>query len=671
MLILALLLTSGLAPCLVAPLCFDRVLLKDGRSIECTLIESPDPAFVRIKIKSVEIPIRADLVDKSWVENLENYVPKNAQEEEYLKKGFVLFEGSWMSSKRREGELKKRADADKSYIDTQKKRQDWRNAVTIDTRHFTVKSNLEDALLKMYTDNLEAYYKSFVDYWGITLSPGEKGKPHVFLYRTWYDYFKATGMPPFVLGFFSPVTMELHLFHNPDKPNGSLEVMFHEGNHLLTHLMSPTFRYPIWMNEGMAEFYGTAKLDERGRFVVGGQQDGRIVGMRQERTNGKFRKLTDVLVTEQGDFDAYDYGYAWSFTHYLMTSPKYGSAYRAFFANLSENKDLEIKLENIYGYDRAAIGQVQLDDVVDALERRLGKPLTELETEWLAYFDTAYGELGPEAYYRAALMALRKENDTEPDVKAAMDYYQKAVELGIQDASCFRDYAEMLRKGGIREGDEVNTPLKPDQAKAWEMIQKAIELDPIGPLNYCEAAGILILDGPAQDLDKAADFATTAVALAGPRNTGVKSLHDELMALVEPARAKREAAAEAAAEAVKNDNRKWHVAFYYLHGQEPPANLANISTDELRELVRSGKVTGRDSVFQSYQAPDPESGKPVIGDNPWDKDWVKVRDCTLLAEELAAADAPTPKAGGAAAADAPPAPADDPPANPAPPADGG
>ena len=97
---LTLLMTWALLPLIPAPLCFDRVLLKDGRSIECTLIESPDPAFVRIKIKSVEIPIRADLVDKSWVENLENYVPKNAQEEEYLKKGFMLFEGSWMSSKR-------------------------------------------------------------------------------------------------------------------------------------------------------------------------------------------------------------------------------------------------------------------------------------------------------------------------------------------------------------------------------------------------------------------------------------------------------------------------------------------------------------------------------------------------------------------------------------------
>lgn len=639
MLTFALLLTWGLSPLLAVPMCFDRVLLKDGRSIECTLVTSPDPGFVRIKIKSVEIPIRADLVDKTWVENLENYVPKNAQEEEYLKKGFVLFEGSWMSSARREGELKKRADIDRAYIDTQKKKQDWRNAVTVETRHFIVKSNLEDAILKMYTDNLEAYYKSFVDYWGITLSPGDqKGKPRIFLYRTMWDYLKATGMPPYVAGFFSPVSMELHLYHDADKPEGALPVVFHEGNHLLTHLLSPTFRYPIWMNEGMAEFYGTAKLDEKGRFVVGGQQDGRIVGMRQERTDNKFRKLADVLVTPQGVFDAYDYGYAWSFTHFLMTSPKYGSAYRGFFAHLAENKDLEIKLENIYGYDRAAIGQVELEDVVDALEKRLGKSLAELESEWLKYFDQAYGELSPAAYYQAAWMALRTENDAEPDVKAAMTYYQKAVDLGIQDASCFRDYAEMLRKGGVQEGDNVHTPFKPDQAKAWEMIQKAIELDPIGPLNYCEASGIVLMDGPKQDIDKAADLAAAASALAGPRNGMVKSLTDQLLAMIEPARARREARAEAAAAAAKADNRKWHVAFDFIEGKEErPANLANLSTAELRELIRSCKVKGKDNVFQSWQANDAE-GKAIVGENPWDQNWVKVSSVPLFAEDLAAAE---------------------------------
>src|SRR5262249_26086062 len=154
-------------------------------------------------------------------------------------------------------------------------------------------------------------------------------------------------------------------------------------------LMSPNFDYPVWMNEGMAEYYGTARLDDQGHFNVGAQQDGRIVAMRQEKADGKFLKLQKVFTTEHRDFDASDYGYAWSFTPFLMTSPKYGAAYRGFFANLAENKDLHVKLSNAMGYNRAAIGQVELPEVIHALEKRLGKSLDDLEAEWLKYFDTA------------------------------------------------------------------------------------------------------------------------------------------------------------------------------------------------------------------------------------------------------------------------------------------
>jgi len=84
--------------------------------------------------------------------------------------------------------------------------------VTVETRHFTVKSNLDDATLKVYSDSLEAYYKNFVEHWGITLSPGDKkGKPRIFLYRTVYDYMRDTGMPPFVLGYFRPFELDLQI----------------------------------------------------------------------------------------------------------------------------------------------------------------------------------------------------------------------------------------------------------------------------------------------------------------------------------------------------------------------------------------------------------------------------------------------------------------------------
>ena len=624
---------------LLTPPVFDRVLLKDGRTIEGRIVASDDPDYVRLEVEDVEIPIRAELVDTTYVEDLADYVPKNDKEAEYLKKGWVLFEGNWMSKKRRDGELRKRAEADKKYIEEVRRRQDWRNAVTVETRRFTIISNLDDATLQEYTDLLEAYYKNFVDYWGITLSPGDnKGKPRIFLYRTSGEFHRITGVPSGVGGFFSPVDLELHLPHDAEDPARSKAVLFHEGNHLLTHLIKPDFRYPIWLNEGMAEYYGTAYVDEKGDFHVGGQQDGRIAGMRRERERDEFRHLRDVMLTEKPEFDAYDYAYSWSFVHYMMSSKEYAKTFKGFFGNLPNNRDLDITKTNIYGGDREAIAQVKLPDVLVALEKRLGKDIDELEAEWLEHFDQAYGDLSPEAYYRAAQLELGSPKEDGSHIQTAVEFFEKAVQKDIRNARCYRDYAELWRKGGVVESRDVAIELEPDQERAWELISKAIELDPINPLNYCEAAGILLMPGPLQDIDRAASLADAGAAVAGPRDLLVASLHAELMSLIEPAREQARKAAEQAAQRAASDRRNWHVAFYFIEGETPPENIENLKTTELRELIQAGKVGARDYVYQTWSDEDPETGELVSGSNPWDTDWVAVKDVPDFAEDLAAAD---------------------------------
>ncbi|MHC5211589.1 MAG: DUF1570 domain-containing protein [Planctomycetota bacterium] len=628
-----------LAPLAATATAFDKVLLKDGRQVEGTILESDDPDYVRLEIKGTEIPIPLTMIDKTYVENLEGYVAKNKQEEEWLKKGYVLFEGSWMSSKRRDDELRKRADADKAYIKEARLLQDWRNAIKHETRHFEITSNLDQETIDLYADRLERYYKNFVDFWGITLSPGEiKGKPKIFLYRTPNDFHSVTGVARNIGGFFSPVNVELHLPHKLDDPEEALDVLFHEGNHLLTFMIEPTFRYPIWMNEGMAEYYGTADIDEKGNFIVGGQQDGRIVLMRKEQKDGNFRRLRDVLTTEQGQFNAYDYAYAWSFVHFLMQSDEYGKTFRGFFGNIANNRDVKVEKINAYGYDRAAIAMTDLDNVVEAFEKRMGKSLEELEEEWLEFFAQGYTELRPEAYYDAARIEFYDPKKDGSHVTNAVAFYEKAVELGIQNPRCYRDYAELLRKGGMVEAKDEATPLEPDQERAWELIQKAIELDPVQPYNYTEAAGILIMDGPLQDLDRAAALAETALALSGKRDFGARAQYEELMALIEPAREKARERAELEAALAESDRRTWHVAFYFVQGETPPDNIEDLSTFELLELIKLGKVTGRDYVFQTWQEPDPETGEAVPGENPWDLEWIAVADVPEFADALAEAE---------------------------------
>jgi len=664
----ALLAAWAVVPALVLPPCFDRLLLKDGRIIEGDLLPSPDPAVTLLSIAGIEVPVRNDLIEKTFAENLANYKPKNAQEEEYLKKGFVLFEGNWMSSSRRDAELKKRADADKAAVEDLKKRSTWKNATVTSSSHFQIKSNCDPEVVKDYTQRLEDFYKSFTSEWSVKPTPGNKGgKLTVDIHRSYFEGFNISQVGDTWIFTFDFDSGAISMTHDPDDLDRSLHSLYMLAAWQLIRTSYPKFLYPYWIGDGLSEYFGSTEVDKDGKLVFGKPVYTHCLVLLEAQEQDKMPPLLEAVMTEDNEQKYVHRSLRWLFVHFMLESPKYGKAFRAFYSGLPNNPDANIQ-QRMFRGDQGATRNVCDDaDCLAALEKRLGAKLPQLEKEMWESFKGIAAQLTPQAYYDAAERALFRaqfedkddplsDEEREELVKSAFTHMARADEMGLQKARFYRRYAELLRKGGIKESDRTIKPLKPNPVEAWAMIEKALKIDPLDPYSYTEAAGILIVDGPVQDLDRAANLATAGLKVGGSRAYGVKSLHDELMALIEPARAKREAAAEAAEEAAKNDNRKWHVAFYYIQGQEPPANLANISTDELRELVRSGKVTGRDNVFQSFQAPDPETGKPVIGDNPWDKDWVKVRECPLFAEELAAADAP---------------PVDDPPANPAPPADGG
>ena len=677
----AVLIAWALAPAFALTPCFDRLLLKDGRIIEGDLLPPKDASTTLLSIAGIEVPVRNDLIEKSFAENLANYKAKNAQEEEYLKKGFVLFEGNWMSASRRDQELKKRADADKAAVEDLKKRSNWKNATVTTSPHFEIKSNCEPEVVKDYTTRLEDFYKAFTSDWGVKITPGKKGgKLTVDIHRDAGETFNITMVGDTMVFTYNPDSGAISLSWDPDDVEASRRELYMLASFQLVFSSNPGFLYPYWMRDGLSEYFASTEVDPDGKFIFGKPLYGHCLNIMDAIEQNKLPPLVEAVMTQDNEQKYIHRSLRWAFVHFLLESPKYSKSFRAFFSSLPNNPDANIQQGFMRGR-KSAVDYSEDKDSVAALEKRLGVKLDQLEKEMLADFKQLSSQLTPQAYYQAAQRALSRASfDDEEDelsdeerlelVKTAFANMARADELGLQDAGFYRRYAELLRKGGIKESNRTLKPQKPDPQAAWTMIQKAMKIDPLDPYAYTEAAGILIMDGPAQDLDRAANLATAGLAIGGGRNMWVKSLHDELMSLIEPARAKREAAAEAAADAAKNDNRKWHVAFYYVKGQEPPANLANITTDELRALIRSGKVTGRDSVYQSWQVNDPETGKPVVGDNPWDKDWVKVREVPLFSEELAAANAPTPPAGGEEPATKPAEPPDDPPANPPVPADG-
>jgi len=609
---------------------FDKVLLDDGRMIEGDVVEEDRDGYVVLALPGAEVPISLDLVDQVYVENLEDYVPKNRKEERYLERGWVLFEGSWMSRTRREAILRERKEAEAARLAEIRRRQDWRRRYEIETRHFEIESNCAKEIVDEYAEMLEQYYDQFTDFWNITLSPGDKdGKVKFFLYRNERDFHQITGTGPNVGGFFSPLDMELHLPYDDRDPGWARHVLYHEGNHLLTQMVEPSFLYPIWLNEGMAEYYGTAEVDEDGDFELGEPAYGRIVSLRRDRDRGEFMSLREVLTTEKPSFTGRHYAMAWSFVHFLMESDEYARSFRNFFANLPDNRLLD--LETLATRGGRNFRTPTLDSVLEALEKQLGASVEELEQQWLDRVEQ-YGELDAPAYYLAAKVAIAtaretyEEEEYEEAIEDALGYYEKACSLGIEDPDCYRDYSELLRTE------------REDGVRAWEVVQKAIERDPINPYHYMEAAGVLMMDGPQQDLDHSYAMAETANALAAGDHR-LQALYEELMALLEPAREARAEAERLAAEEAARDKRQWMVFPFYFEGLEPePDRIEGLATVQLREMIREGEVGELDWIFQDWGRYD-ESGELVKGEGKWNHEWVQLKDIPIFAEDLAAAEA--------------------------------
>ncbi|RKY21185.1 MAG: hypothetical protein DRQ55_05265 [Planctomycetota bacterium] len=616
---------------------FDRVLLKDGRAIEGKLIDSEDSGFIMLRLPGADVPIPLSMVDKTFVEDLDDYVPKNKKEEKYLRQGKVLFEGSWMSRTRREQQLQKRRDADEGAIKQAREEQKWKNHKQLNTRHFDIASNCTQEVLDEYADMMEAYYKYFTDFWHIKLKAKDaKRRMKFFMYRNAADFHAITGMRRGVLGYFQPTTGELHLFDMFDDRAYAQAVMFHEGNHLLTHLIDTGYLYPPWMNEGMAEYYGSAKINEQSEFEIGGLQYGRIAAMRHDDATGQALRIRDVMLAPRGGgYTARHYSYGWSFVHFLMETPKYAKSFRGFFKNLPDNPGVET---SILTWQKGAFTAPSEESVIEAFESRMGKSVEDLEDEWRLFIAQAYGELSPNAYYFAARLFKNGEPlENDQHVVFAMEFYDKAVQAGIENAKAYREYAEMLRKGGMDESSSSRSIIiTPDPVKAWLMCQRAIELDPIDPLNYMEGAGALIMNSPAQDLDQAYALAETAKALA-PRSYRVTTLYDELMSLIEPARERARERAEMEQRLATLDLRQWIVQPFHFDNEEEPEQTPEMSTEELRELLAEGLYDGDDWVFQAYRWADETTGELTQGTEPWDIGWVQLKDVPLFADDLAQA----------------------------------
>jgi len=452
------------------PASADRIVTMDGRQIiadkareegDGYRLEFPDGVIIlkdRSLVKAVEV--EGDMSD---------YVPKNDKERDSLDKGFVRYRGKWMSKRGYQTELNRESAQSKELADEAAAYADWGSALEGESKYFIIRTNTSPELLEYYGDLLDTYYKMMNKAVGIKPTPTMRGvKLQVNIYKSREEFTKLTGMSPGVAGFFMPMGPRSHLnfYHDYAEPSKSQWVGLHECTHLLTYLIDQQFRAQIWINEAMADFYGSATIVEgkRGKLEItpGKLQTDRVLTVQQAIKDSETIGLQQLFRLEKSGFQAFQYAHAWSFVYFLNNGMdgKYEKGFGKFFKDLYTLKGVES--ENKPGYGGSGMAKiVKPDDIRDFLLKKIKvEELAELEIEWLKFIEGIPID-APEARLKRGLRSAMMGNFDE-----CLEDLTAAIDGGVTDPRAFSTRAT-ANAMGLKMG------------MALEDIDKAIELDPL------------------------------------------------------------------------------------------------------------------------------------------------------------------------------------------------
>lgn len=438
----------------------DMLALQDGRFVEGRPIERVEGGY-KVKYENGEIFVPEALVHDCYLEKDGEFEPRTPEEKAKFEKGLVPWGGTWVSKQYRDKKRQEALDRKRVEVEQQKARQEWRNHITVTTRKFVYEHTLPDDVFEELKDLFEAYYDFFTDYWGV--HPSAKfGKPVIHIYHNEEYFHERSGAPEGVVGWYDPLTHELHFYYDRSRQRFTLDVMFHEGNHMLTQMIDEKVLYPAWLNEGMAEYFGASEWDPAKKtMTVGHLQSARLAVIQDEIDDGKWQELEPLMRAQR--ITAKEYAWAWSLCHFLLSTERYAKPFRKFYLGLARSSSVQ-KTTIMLAYK-----VIEPDEVIDALKKYLRiKDLKQLEEEWHAYVKDNLTQRQNDLDYGMAawMMTLYGEN-----VKAKR-LFRKALEKGADVAWVHYGYAELRMSDrpeiALKHATRA-TELDPLHARAWAL----------------------------------------------------------------------------------------------------------------------------------------------------------------------------------------------------------
>ncbi len=461
----------------------DSVQLKDGRFVlDRKMTRTKKGIMVHFKHGEVFLP-DAMIMDTTARATDGSHRKLSARDQAKVDKGLVFFNGRWMSAKSAERARARIKKVREENIKEAKAHQAWKDRYITKTRNFQFESTIDPRVMKDFSNMMETYYKYFTKEWKIR-KPSKLGKLKVCFYHD-EDYFhQVGGVPPGVLGYFRFVQpIELNFFYDRMDEDYTYDVMFHEANHYLTYLIDPKFRYPRWVNEGLAEYYGASEYDKKTKkMTTGALQEGRLAviqdlikaNLKSKQGTGsgdvgkaKWMGLEQLIDETVRGISAMHYAWAWSFMHFMFhgQNKKYAPKFKKFYIGLA--KDKSIKRTEPDGYRMRTITP---EEQKKALKRYLGvKDLKALEKEWHDYI-RGLQATGARGKMRAGQFALWSNMPIK-----AQRLLNEAIDAGSKTPLTWYYLGQAQYR-------------KSKYAEAEESFSKVIEMDPLNGTAYIRLA---------------------------------------------------------------------------------------------------------------------------------------------------------------------------------------
>jgi len=244
---------------------------------------------------------------------------------------------------------------------------DWRRKYVRRTAHYLVTTNVDQKLTDRAAYEMERIYKEYAAKFRLK-GDEQRRRFNVRIFATQEGFnqyaAKTTGArKDSALGYYAPAYKQLILWHQPSE-EGLIDTLYHEGFHqFLDFFVSDA---PPWFNEGLAQYFETAKWVGRG-FKLGRSNPNKLQFLKRMIETKAYVPFKDLLQMSHQQFMSpatapitgatmtnVHYTQSWSFIHFLIHSSggKYKWVIRDLYQGLKGGKKSEAVFAEVFGTAR-------------------------------------------------------------------------------------------------------------------------------------------------------------------------------------------------------------------------------------------------------------------------------------------------------------------------------